>query len=71
METKNDFEKDTDDKSVPNNPQKRIPTKPDKNPDPTKPIPGREPEKIDPTRIDEPSKTDSTYIDEPSKPSKK
>ncbi len=34
------------------------PAKPDKNPDPTKPIPGiNEPEKTDPSRIEEPLKT--------------
>jgi hypothetical protein len=31
--------------------------KPDKNPDPTKPVPGiSEPERVDPTRIDNPTK---------------
>lgn len=44
------------DKSAPNKPKKRIPVKPDINPDPTKIKPGvNDPEKIDPTRIDEPS----------------
>ncbi len=37
------------------NPDKNIPTKPDRNPDHTKILPGvNEPEKIDPTRIDPP-----------------
>ena len=41
----------------PNKPQKDIPVKPDKNPDPTAPRPGgNEPGKVDPTRIDEPGK---------------
>jgi len=36
-------------------PEKDMPAKPDRNPDPTKPRPGvNEPSKIDPTRIDEP-----------------
>ena len=47
-------------------PEKKIPGKPDRNPDPTKPKPGgNEPEKNDPTRIEEPQKTDPTRIDEP------
>ena len=46
-----------------------IPTKPDINPDPTKPKPGgNEPEKNDPTRITEPPKTDPTRIDNPPLP---
>ena len=50
----------------PNKPQKDIPVKPDKNPDPTAPRPGgNEPGKVDPTRIDEPGKTDPTRIDNP------
>ena len=50
----------------PNKPDKHIPVKPDKNPDPTKPRPGgNEPDKNDPTRIEEPGKTDPTRIDEP------
>jgi hypothetical protein len=45
-------------------PEKDIPVKPDKNPDPTKPKPGgNEPNKIDPTRIEEPKKNDPTRID--------
>ena len=47
-------------------PEKNIPTKPDKNPDPTTPKPGgNEPEKNDPTRIEEPEKLDPTRIDDP------
>ena len=49
-------------------PQKDIPAKPDKNPDPTKPQPGQEPERNDPTRIDNPPKTDPTRIDNPPNP---
>ncbi|MDZ4665240.1 MAG: hypothetical protein SGJ15_10215 [Bacteroidota bacterium] len=46
----------------PVNPDKNIPTKPDRNPDPTKIRPGvNEPEKADPTRINNPS------IEQPSK----
>jgi len=42
---------------TPNNPQKDIPAKPDKNPDPTITKPGgNEPKKNDPTRIEEPRK---------------
>lgn len=49
--------------SGPTNPEKEIPAKPDKNPDPTKPKPGgNEPKKNDPTRITEPPKTDPTRI---------
>lgn len=49
----------------PNNPEKEIPAKPDKNPDPTKPRPGgNEPERNDPTRIQEPTKIDPTRIDQ-------
>jgi len=47
-------------------PQKHIPGKPDKNPDPTRTRPGvNEPEKIDPTRIDEPEpeETETNYAD--------
>lgn len=45
----------------PLHPEKDIPVKPDKNPDPTKPKPGgNEPEKNDPTRIKEPRKNDPT-----------
>jgi hypothetical protein len=47
----------------PNNPERDVPTKPDKNPDPTKPKPGgNEPKKNDPTRIEEPQKSDPTRI---------
>jgi hypothetical protein len=57
-------------KSFPNEPERRIPNKPDPNPDPSK-----KPEKNDPTRIEDPPKTDPTKIDEPdpdpSKPPKK
>ena len=50
-------------------PEKDIPSKPDPNPDPTKPKPGgNEPKKNDPTRIEEPQKTDPTRIDEPKPP---
>jgi len=50
----------------PNQPEKDIPVKPDKNPDPTRPRPGgEEPGKVDPTRIDEPPKVDPTRIDDP------
>lgn len=67
--------------TIPNNPEKNIPTKPDKNPDPTIPRPGgNEPQKNDPTRIEEnnpsvppapkpgvnnPQKNDPTRIEEP------
>lgn len=51
---------------APNNPEKEIPAKPDRNPDPTKPRPGgNEPGKNDPTRIQEPPKTDPTRIANP------
>ncbi len=55
------------DKSAhPIKPEKNIPAKPDKNPDPTVPMPGgNEPEKNDPTRIEDPDKTDPTKIEEP------
>lgn len=50
-------------------PEKDIPAKPDKNPDPTQPKPGgNEPEKNDPTRIEEPGKLDPTRIDDPPTP---
>ena len=56
-------------KEAPVKPEKDIPAKPDKNPDPTKPIPGiNEPEKNDPTRIDDPNKVDPTRIDTPDIP---
>jgi hypothetical protein len=43
-------------KPAPVKPEKDIPVKPDKNPDPTKRRPGvNEPEKADPTRIEPPS----------------
>ncbi|HKC69781.1 MAG TPA: hypothetical protein VKG26_16195 [Bacteroidia bacterium] len=52
----------------PNNPEKHIPAKPDKNPDTTKKHPN-DPEKNDPTRIVEPNKTDPTRIEPtPEKP---
>jgi hypothetical protein len=53
-------------------PEKDIPSKPDPNPDPTKPKPGgNEPDKNDPTRIEEPGKTDPTRIEpNPQKPAK-
>lgn len=48
---------------APNDPKKNIPLQPDKNPDPTKIVPGvNEPEKVDPTRIEEPEKVDPTRI---------
>ena len=48
---------------TPNNPEKDVPTRPDKNPDPTTPRPGGdEPKKVDPTRIEEPKKVDPTRI---------
>jgi hypothetical protein len=48
---------------APVHPEKEIPLKPDRNPDPTKRIPGvNEPEKADPTRIEEPEKHDPTRI---------
>ena len=51
--------------SPPVKPEKDIPLKPDKNPDPTRPKPGgNEPEKNDPTRIEQPNKTDPTRIDQ-------
>jgi hypothetical protein len=53
--------------ALPNKPN--VPSKPDENPDPTKPKPGgNEPEKNDPTRIEQPQKTDPTRIDEPPLP---
>jgi hypothetical protein len=53
---------------LPNDPRKKIPVKPDKNPDPTKKKPGvHEPEKVDPTRIEEPEKNDPTRIPDPNK----
>jgi hypothetical protein len=53
----------------PAKPERKIPGKPDHNPDPTKPKPGgNEPEKNDPTRIEEPQKIDPTRIDEPAPP---
>lgn len=68
---KNSCEKNKEQKTAPVRPEKDIPVKPDKNPDPTKPRPGgNEPEKNDPTRIEEPGKLDPTRIDEPS-PGKK
>jgi|GEM_PF-2539882 len=55
--------------NAPVKPEKDIPTKPNPNPDPTKPKPGgNEPKKNDPTRIEEPEKTDPTRIDEPNPP---
>jgi len=57
--------------AAPVKPEKDIPTKPNPNPDPTKPKPGgNEPRKNDPTRIEQPQKTDPTRIDEPT-PQKK
>jgi hypothetical protein len=44
-------------KGSPNNPEKSIPLKPDKNPDPTKKT-LNDPKKVDPTRIVEPKKPD-------------
>ena len=58
---KNYFEKELGG-GAPNEPEKHIPAKPDKDPDPTKKKPN-EPEKNDPTRITEPPKTDPTRID--------
>ena len=56
-------------KTPPNKPDKNIPAKPDRNPDPTRPRPGgNEPEKNDPTRIDDPPPTDPTRIDDPEPP---
>jgi hypothetical protein len=49
---------------APVKPEKEIPAKPDKNPDPTKIRPGvNEPGKTDPTRIEEPEKHDPTRIE--------
>jgi len=48
----------------PNDPKRKIPVKPDKNPDPTK-KPNNDPEKVDPTRIEEPEKHDPTRIPDP------
>ena len=49
---------------APVKPEKDIPVKPDKNPDPTRPIPGgNEPYKNDPTRIEDPQKVDPTRIE--------
>ncbi|MES2592448.1 MAG: hypothetical protein V4608_11215 [Bacteroidota bacterium] len=56
---------------APVKPEKDIPVKPDKNPDPTTPKPGgNEPNKNDPTRIEQPEKADPTRIDQPPPPSK-
>ena len=45
-------------KPAPVDPEKNIPTKPDKDPDPTKIAPGiHEPEKNDPTRIKNPEES--------------
>ena len=49
--------------SLPNDPEKYIPVKPDKNPDVTEP----QPEKVYPTRIMEPEKIDPTRIPPPLK----
>lgn len=55
--------KDKPNATGPNRPERDIPVKPDKNPDPTQPRPGiNDPNKIDPTRIEEPEKTDPTRI---------
>jgi len=55
---------------LPNDPEKHIPLKPDKDPDPTKKK--DDPKKTDPIKINEPEKNDPTRIDEPSpdKPNK-
>lgn len=61
MKTRNNQKPEKD--SPPVKPEKDIPVKPDKNPDPTKPKPGgNEPNKNDPTRIEEPEKSDPTRI---------
>lgn len=61
---KNIKDQDPGKDNPPVKPEKDIPVKPDKNPDPTKPKPGgNEPNKIDPTRIEEPKKNDPTRID--------
>jgi len=44
-------------------PEKNMPAKPYKNPDPSKQDPGPDPEKVDPTRIEEPEKVDPTRIE--------
>lgn len=63
-----EFENYESKKTFPVKPEKEIPLKPDKNPDPTRPRPGgNEPEKNDPTRIEQPEKLDPTRIDEPQK----
>ena len=63
---KNNSEKNIGKQTKPIKPEKYIPVKPDKNPDPTTPRPGgNEPDKNDPTRIEEPEKHDPTRIDEP------
>lgn len=57
---------------APVKPEREIPAKPDKTPDPTKPRPGgNEPEKNDPTRIENPPKTDPTRIDPNPPPQKR
>jgi hypothetical protein len=62
MTNSNDPKKKQGD-DAPVKPEKEIPVKPDRNPDPTKPRPGiNEPEKADPTRIEEPEKHDPTRI---------
>ena len=46
-----------------NDPEKDMPAKPDKNPDPTTPRPGGDqPNRVDPTRVEEPKKADPTRI---------
>ncbi len=61
---KNILEPEIERSALPVKPEKEIPMKPDKNPDPTRHRPGgEEPEKNDPTRIEEPSKLDPTRID--------
>jgi len=59
--TKNQDPRKKDDAPV--KPEKHIPAKPDKDPDPTKHDPGPDPEKVDPTRIEEPDKVDPTRIE--------
>jgi hypothetical protein len=56
------IKKNSGKKGPPFKPDEEMPTKPDKDPDPTKHT-INDPQKTDPTRIKEPAKTDPTRID--------
>ena len=71
MNKENNTKKMAGKDNPPVKPEKDIPMKPDRNPDPTTPKPGgNDPQKNDPTRIEEPHKLDPTRI-EPSTPYKR